>query len=211
MSNSDRERENLSNIACISSLSSVPFYISCFLAFYLLTHTSSYDEDKSNIELTIWRCFLVSSRLFIWLLRVGHKCIYIYICMYARTFVLPSLSLPFSCVLPFVRSPTLVRTIKIDHFTAAAVTIYTYMYVYLSSPSFFPLLMTGSICGWRMRLSVRTELVHHHWTEQTHILLFFSQHTLQVFDSLSSVNSTTCIHFLLFFFIFSENKCIIII
>ncbi len=56
-----------------------------------------------------------------------------YICM----FVLPSLSLPFSCDLPFVRSPTLVRTIKIDHFTAAGVTIYIYICMYIYPLPFF--------------------------------------------------------------------------
>ena len=74
--------------------------------------------------------------------------------MYICTFVLPSLSLPFSCDLLFVHSPALVRTIKIDHFTLAGVTIYIYMYVYLASRFFFFsfLFMTGSIYGgWRER------------------------------------------------------------
>ncbi len=106
-------------------------FIWCFLGFYLLKHTSSYYIGKSNIELTIWRFFRVLSRLFIWLLRVGHKCIYIWTFVRAAVLV----SLPLSCDLPFVRSLTLARTIKIDHFTAAGVTIY--IYVYLSSPFFF--------------------------------------------------------------------------
>ncbi len=122
-------------------------FIWCFLGFYLLKHTSSYYKGKSNIELTIWRFFLV-------LLVCSFDSWGSDTDVYIWTFVLPSLSLPFSCDLPFVRSLTLVRTIKIDHFTAAGVT--TYIYVYLLSPFFFLfsfLFMTGSICGWRMRLS----------------------------------------------------------
>lgn len=133
MSNSDRERENLSNIACISSLSSVPFYISCFLAFYLLTHTSSYDEDKSNIELTIWRCFLVSSRLFIWLLRVGHKCIYMYVCAYVRAAVLVSSFL----LRPTIRSFTHTRSDNKNRSFYGGCSNYIYIYVCISLFSLF--------------------------------------------------------------------------
>jgi hypothetical protein len=108
-----------------------------------------------------------SSRLFIWLLRVGHKCIY----MYVRAAVLVSSFF----LRPTIRSFTHTRSDNKNRSFYGGWSNYIYIYVCISTLSLFFssfLFMTGSICGWRMRLSVRTELVHHHWTEQTHTSFF---------------------------------------
>ena len=188
----------------------------CFLASScLLKHTSFFfilQQQSVGMELTIWRCFLVCS-FDSWGSNVSRE-------MHVRAACRPCLSFSFSCLSfllrPTIRSFTRSRSDNKNRSFYAGWSNYIYicMYVHVCiSPlpflfSWWPAQFV-CVCECVQRVS-RTPRERENEAERTdrtgssslnrtdthtHILLFFSQHTLRVSDSQSSVNSSLLLLF----------------